>query len=257
MSYSLKELMKMAADYENLATRALAVKTAKKEKKKLGSKYYDALLNKFAVGQVRPEDIESSKVSTQSRIQSINAVNTATLTPDKVKEYVGGYLQQAHTDYMGNQISQEQYSEIVQAGQQKMFGTDNRQGPVPINWNSQPQSNVINLPTQTMVSPKTPAKPQGWTGPKIDPVFQTMLGVNPDGKLGRQTQAALDIYKKSIRQPGVSNELAFENLKREPQYKAKQAIPYDDNANVYQVTREKESEQLPPNPYEAPKTWGG
>lgn len=125
-------------------------------------------------------------------------------------------------NFQSNLISNDQYSQIVQAGQAKMNAADT----------------ASQSPQQTNAPAKpAPAKPQGghWTGPKIDPIFQTMLGVNPDGKLGRITQSALDIYKKS-RNPGMSNELAFEYLKREPQYKAKMPLPYDDNSNTYGST---------------------
>lgn len=197
-------------------------------------------MNAQTAGQVRPEDVESSKALTQSRIQSINAVNVSQLTSDKVVEYVDGFMQQALNDFRGNQIDGGQYAQISQAAIAKKQ-------------QAQQAAQTIKIPTQEMVSPKAPAKSRF---PKIDPVFQTMLGVNPDGALGPMTQSALDRYKATIGMPQSSNELTFEALKREPQYKTRQAIPYDDNSNTYQVTREKEAPQVPPNPYEAQKTWG-
>lgn len=69
MSYTAKELLKLASNYDNVATRALLVTAEKKEKKKLdpkakdkkilkkkkkkASEYYDVLLNKL--GQAEPQ----------------------------------------------------------------------------------------------------------------------------------------------------------------------------------------------------------
>ena len=69
MSYTAKELLKLASDYNNVATRALFVMAEKKEKKKLdpkaknkkilkkkkkkASEYYDVLLSKL--GQAEPQ----------------------------------------------------------------------------------------------------------------------------------------------------------------------------------------------------------
>lgn len=67
----------------------------------------------------------------------------------------------------------------------------------------------------------------------IDPKFQKVLGLNPDGVLGPVTKSALDAYKKSIGQENVSDEFAFEALKNETAYKANRALIYDENQNVY------------------------
>jgi len=210
-----------------------------KDSKKKASEYYDTLLSKYAQGAVKDQDY--AKNLTDSRIQSINAINAQTLTPEQVKEQAGGYLQSAFNDFNANLISQEQYSQIVQAGQQKMFGTDNRQGPVPINWNAKPQQ-TQSTPAQTA----TPAKPRSKFGP-IDPTFQIMLGVNNDGSLGPQTQSALEMYKKSIGLPygkdpatrqhdsNKNNQQAFESLKQRPEYKTKSKMVYDDTSDVYQA----------------------
>jgi hypothetical protein len=67
----------------------------------------------------------------------------------------------------------------------------------------------------------------------IDPKFQKLLGLNPDGILGPVTRSALDNYKKSIGQDGASDELAFIGMKNEPAYQTGTALVYDDNQNVY------------------------
>jgi hypothetical protein len=59
-----------------------------------------------------------------------------------------------------------------------------------------------------------------------------MLGVNPDGKLGSQTQHALNRYKAS-RNPNMTNALAYEYLKKEPEYASRSEMRYDDNSNTY------------------------
>ncbi len=172
--------------------------------------------------QVR--DQEYAKNLTQSLLSSINAINLKQLTPAQVQEYANGYIQSA-TNYLQNQpplIDQTQYKQLVDAATAK------------INQAAQPASQPIAIPTVEISSPARP-KGDGWTGPRIDPVFQTMLGVSADGKLGKMTQSALDVYKKS-RNPGMSNELAFEYLKREPEYRARRPLPYDDNSNTYGST---------------------
>tara|TARA_R110000868_G_scaffold75946_3_gene218805 strand:- start:17426 stop:18199 length:774 start_codon:yes stop_codon:yes gene_type:complete len=67
----------------------------------------------------------------------------------------------------------------------------------------------------------------------IDPKFQKLLGLNPDGILGPVTRSALDNYKKSIGQDNASDEIAFIGMKNEPAYQAGTALVYDDNQNVY------------------------
>lgn len=59
-----------------------------------------------------------------------------------------------------------------------------------------------------------------------------MLGVNSDGKLGRQTQHALNRYK--VNHGGnLTNAQAYEYLKKEPEYVTQSAMQYDDNSNTY------------------------
>ena len=89
---------------------------------------------------------------------------------------------------------------------------------------------TITLPTIEYTSPRQQATSKF---PAIDKTFQTMLGVNPDGQLGPQTQAAIDLYKKSrnITEPG--NTVAYVHLSGEPEYFSKKPMGFDDNANVY------------------------
>lgn len=68
--------------------------------------------------------------------------------------------------------------------------------------------------------------------PPIDKKFQSMLHASPDGQLGPKTRAALEAYKKS-RNPGMSDELAFEYLKKEPEYASGKELPFDDNSNTF------------------------
>lgn len=156
---------------------------------------------------------------TQSLLGSISAINLQQLTPQQVQDYANGYIQTA-TNYLNNKpvlITQEQYKQVVDAAVAKI--------------NSAQQPKPITIAPIEMVSPKRP-QGDGWTGPRIQAIFQTMLGVTPDTKLGRQTQAALDMYKKN-RNPGMSNELAFEYLKQEPEYRTRRPMQYDDTNDVY------------------------
>jgi len=69
----------------------------------------------------------------------------------------------------------------------------------------------------------------------IDPIFQKMLDVNEDSKLGPETQTALDRYKKSIGyQPSaITNQLTFEFLKKEPEYASRQSMDQDEMMDIY------------------------
>lgn len=95
-------------------------------------------------------------------------------------------------------------------------------------------------PPQLIGPPKPPASQ---TAPKqkfqrINPVFQTMLGVNPDGQLGPTTQGSLNTYKKSKGNPTMSNELAFRYLETEPEYRTKKMMNYNENSGVYDFAKQ-------------------
>ena len=184
-------------------------------------------------GQVRPEDVESSKNLTQGMIQSISAVNIAQLTPEKVNEYVDNYMEQVNGYFHGNQIDGSQYAQISQAAIAKKQQAQQ----------AQQAKQTITIPTQEIVTKKTPVKSK-W--PSIDPIFQTMLGTSPDTALGPQTQTALEMYKKSVGIPNAAdeegvykkdskqtNQQAFESLKQRPEYKTKTRMEWDDNSNTY------------------------
>lgn len=329
MSYTAKELLKLASDYDNVATRALVVTAAKKEKKKLdpkakvrnrgtvcvpaesakdkkdhfpinneaqarnalarvnqfskvpewysgslqglvslvarkvhskypgitvskdakkpgkkkASEYYDNLLAKFAVGTVRPEDAESSKVLTQSTIQSINAVNTSQLTPDKVVEYVDGFMAQTQNYFNGNQIDGQQFSAISQAANAKKQQVAN---PTP-------QGATTTTPAAGQTTPTKPTVPARQSLPvrqdvidaqnqlyKANEDFAQRLeqvgGV--DGKLGRVTVQLLREYL-----PRMTTEDAVKYLSEEEK-KSQAPKP------------EAEQPTVPPNPYNENRTWG-
>lgn len=88
--------------------------------------------------------------------------------------------------------------------------------------------NIIDLNDQEQDQPLMKSKHTN-----IDPKFQKVLGLNPDGLLGPVTRSALDAYKKSINQENASDALIFEALKNETAYKANRSLVYDDNQNVY------------------------
>lgn len=225
MSYTAKELLKLASDFDNVATRALAVTAKKKEKKKpdpkdkllnkdkkdkkskkkKASEYYDGLLSKFAQGAVK--DPAYAQNLTNGRIQSINAINIQQLTPEQVKEYTNGYLQQAFNDFQGNLITNEQYTQIVQAGDAKM----KQSAPAPT-------ATPTTAPASTSPAP-TPAKPAGpaWKPlPKINSEVQRALNalgfqgkdfkpLDPDGTRGPNTDFALASFKNSSKWKNLLN----------------------------------------------------
>ena len=131
MSYTAKELLKLASNYDNVATRALLVTAEKKEKKKLdpkakdkkilkkkkkkASEYYDTLLNKFA--QVK--DQAQADNLTKSHIQSIQAINVKQWSPEQVIQQANDHTMQAQREFDSKMITQEQYQQIVQAVQAK------------------------------------------------------------------------------------------------------------------------------------------
>lgn len=98
---------------------------------------------------------------------------------------------------------------------------------------------TVTLPTIEYTAPRQQATSRF---PAIDKTFQVMLGVNPDGQLGPQTQAAIDLYKKSRNITAPGNTSAYVHLTNEPEYFSKKPMGFDDNANVYLkssgVTRE-------------------
>jgi hypothetical protein len=122
--------------------------------------------------------------------------------------------------------------QMAQALTQVMALTMGKEGGLPI------YNDAWNLYKELQGGSKSAKQPLSnnknlYNGSKIDPIFQIMLNVNPDGKLGPITQSALNRYKISVKNPEMSNELAFEALKREPEYNAKKAITFDDNTNLY------------------------
>lgn len=93
---------------------------------------------------------------------------------------------------------------------------------------------------------EAPMKPWHSKYPPIDPKYQRMLGVNSDGSLGPQTQSALNIYKASVGNPSMSNELAFEYMKREPEYASGKQMEFDDNSNTYNTATQKRKKGIEP-----------
>ena len=109
------------------------------------------------------------------------------------------------------------------------WAQDHAEAPAPpgMKWTVQNDERKL-VPITT--APAAAPQAGGWTGERIDPTFQKMLGVNPDGKLGRQTQHALNRYKANR---NMTNALAYEALKKEPEYATGAAMKYDDNSNTY------------------------
>jgi hypothetical protein len=85
-------------------------------------------------------------------------------------------------------------------------------------------------PASNAPAEPAPGKP---AQPKINPVFQVMLGVNPDGIFGQTTQGSLNTYKRSLGLATMTNQQAFEFLKKEPAFASKTMMPFDEASGMF------------------------
>jgi hypothetical protein len=298
MSYSPDQLIKMAVNYEHLATESLLATAKKKEKKKLDPKakvrnrgtvcvpaesakdkkdhfpindedqarnalarvhqyssvpeWYKGSLKGLQalvsrkVHSKYPSIGKSDKKSKKSSFEEIDLLLSkyANFMPEaRCPECGGKGLDLEHLEHkIGCDLSKKK----VKSGSVKEAQT--QQTPTPWFGGGIPTmfSNVNIMPPKVQQAPVAQQHKSKY--PPIDKKFQAMLGVNTDGALGHITQSALDIYKKSVDNPGISNELAFEYLKREPEFATGKAMVYDDNANVYMNTRQKQKQQQAQQP---------
>jgi hypothetical protein len=267
MSYSPEQLLKIAHNFDQLAVQSLIVE-AKEKKKKLDPKAKVRNRGTVCVPAASAKDKkdhfpindEGQARNALARVQQFKSV------PEWYKGSLEGLKKmvssKVHSKYPGIKSEKKKKSSVSVDRLINKYGqgqAPNYDAGQPATYNPAEQtgadayrfmkptydSNTATPPGMKWVVenderklvPNTPAPaatPQagGWTGETIDPVFQTMLGVNADGKLGRQTQYALNRYKAG-RNPNMTNALAYEYLKKEPEYASKAAMKYDDNSNTY------------------------
>jgi len=93
------------------------------------------------------------------------------------------------------------------------YGKSNGIPPAPANSFNQDSSNPLTPPpAMNALAPREQAKPATAPAPaprSINPEYQKLLGVTPDGKWGPATQTALDAYKAKINKPTLSDGVAL------------------------------------------------
>lgn len=265
MSYSPEQLEKIAEDFDQLAVKSLVVEAKKKEKKKLDPKAKVRNRGTVCVPAEQAKDKkdhfpindEGQARNALARVQQLSSAPWYKGSLEGLKALVS---RKVHSKYPGIKSEKKKKSSL-----EVLLDKYGQAMPPAPNYDAgQPGTNDPNERTEADIEefmrpddpavvtppgmkwivenddrklvPNTPAPaaPQGdgWTGQRIDPIFQKMLGVNPDGKLGRQTQYALNRYKAG-RNYNMTNALAYEYLKKEPEYATQSAMQYDDNSNTY------------------------
>lgn len=228
MSHSASQLLVFATNFEKLTSESLVKSAKKKEDSEKDSKKDGKKPAKgkfpFWLKKKKTPDTNSASDSKDSKK---SAPKSKEVKKDKKKK------KSAYYETLLNKLAQTPGSPAFLGP--SFQPVDHIDHPVSMTGHAEP-------------SKAAPAPAAGWTGPRIDPVFQTMLSLSPDGKLGPMTQQALNVYKKSVNQPTMSNELAYEYLKAEPEYASKTKMEHDDNANVFVSSRQKATPTFAPAP---------
>ena len=266
MSYSPEQLEKIATNYEKLA--------AKSEKKKLDPKAKVRNRGTVCVPAESAKDKQDHfPINSESQARNALArVHQYSSAPEWYKGSLSGLQalvsRKVHSKYPGIKIEKKKKSSLevlldkygqamppapnYDAGQPGTYDPNERTEGDIAGFMQPDDPQVATPPGMKWVvenderklvpytAPPAAPKGDGWTGQRIDPIFQKMLGVNPDGKLGTQTQHALNRYKAG-RNYNMTNALAYEYLKREPEYTTQSAMQYDDNSNTYTSSAKKAS----------------
>jgi hypothetical protein len=221
MFYTTDQLLQRVADYEKSVFNTLIKEGKKKEKKKLDPK---AKIRNRGIVCIPAEQALDHKdhFPINDEGQARNALSRSHQYSSAPSWYKGSLKglqdlvsRKVHSKYPGiGKAEKKSKKSSVEVSDALL----NKYGQAAI-----PTVNVEDLP-------KAPA-PTKSHYPPIDKAFQTMLGVASDGFLGPITQKALDAYKAKVNpnNPTMNNELAFEFLKREPQYQTKQLLPTTSN----------------------------
>lgn len=267
MPYTAQELLKLASDYDNVATRALVVTAKKKEKKKVdpkaklsdknkrdkkikkkkSSEYYDAILNKFAQQVSYSVGLSNTDKQRLMGLVSALAGNNGPLSKELSDAF--GRLAAQRTDQNGSSYfipeNVQQFLPVLD----KVKVALNQARPNGPEYNTAAElydifkrMSVTSAPTST---PKgglpvredvTAAQNQLY---RANPEFAKRLeqsgGV--DGKLGKVTIQLLREYL--------------------PFYETEDAVKYLAGEEKKDHAPKEEPEQLPPNPYDKDRTWGG
>lgn len=93
------------------------------------SKLLSAVDVYYKTAQVK--DPQNAENLTNSRIQSVNAINTKQLTFDQVKEYANEQQLAAHRDFQAGLISRDQYTQVVKATEDKIKASESPVGSAP------------------------------------------------------------------------------------------------------------------------------
>jgi len=216
MSYTVQQLLSLAGKFEELADDSLTKTAAEKKNKDTKKK------GKFPFWLMKKKPKASEKDTEDSKKDMKPSAKSKEVKKDKKKKsaYYDAILAK-----FGQQSNGQQSKEQI---------ADFRGGDPDPNF---PFGNVPDATiTEFPVNPNQKLKsPVGWSGKTIDPVFQTMLGVSADGKLGDKTKAALAKYKQSLgaEQSGWSDELALEALKNEPEFKSKSPMKKNPATGLY------------------------
>jgi hypothetical protein len=208
MPYTAEQLLKISHNYEKIGTNSLVSSAKGKEKKKLDP--HAKVRNRGTVC-VPAESAKDKKdhFPINDEDQARNALSRSHQYSSAPSWYKGSLKglqdlvsRKVHSKYPGiGKAEKKSKKSSVEVSDALL----NKYGQAAI-----PTVNVEDLP-------KAPAPTKSHYLP-IDKAFQTILGVEADGALGPITQKALDAYKARVNpsNPTMSNELAFEFLKKEP-----------------------------------------
>lgn len=248
MSYTAKELLKLASDYDNVATKALVVTAKKKEKKsvdpkaklsdknkkdkklkkKKASEYYDALLNKFAQQVSYSVGLSSADQSKLMGLIQALAGNNATLSKELSDAF--GRLAAKRTEENGSSFFIPEYVVQFLPVLDKVKVALNAAAPNGPEYNT--AAALYDLFKSMTVPSASKAPTPGHGGnPRRDDVEHAQKRLNSmimsgklsaktldsDGKMGPLTRAVLKAYKESIGVPSFTDEQIIAALNKGPE----------------------------------------
>lgn len=199
MSYTVQQLLSLAGKFEELADDSLSKTAAEKKNKDPKKK------GKFPFWLMKKKPKASEKDTEESKKDTKPSAKNKEVKKDKKKKSA--------------------YYDAILA----KFGAESDDPNFPF----KPQ-----IP-KSLIELQNKLKGHGWTGKKIDPVLQTMLGVAADGKLGQNTQAALNKYKETLGWGKMDptdtklNDMAFAAMKNENEYLSKSKMLVDPKSGLY------------------------
>jgi hypothetical protein len=228
MPYTAEQLLKISHNYEKIGTNSLVSSAKGKEKKKLDP--HAKVRNRGYVCVPAEKALDhKDHFPANDEAQARNAlarVHQYSSAPSWYKGSLKGLQdlisRKVHSKYPGISKDKKSKKSSVEISD------------VLLNKYSQTATPTVNV--EDLPKASAPTKAQY---PTIDKTFQVILGVDPDGSLGPITQKALDAYKAKVNpnNPTMNNQLAFEFLKREPQYQTKQLLPANQSSITNAATQ--------------------